>query len=58
MGLRCHQTKIAYKCLASIFCMQSLKNLQNGRIWQFASTGVSLRQPDMNETYIELSLVW
>ena len=25
---------------------------------KFASTGVNLRQPDMNETYLKLSLSW
>ena len=57
MGLRYHQTQITYRYLASIFCMTVIKESTQ---WEtmFASTGVSLRQPDMNETYAKLFLSW
>ena len=55
MGLRCHQTKIDYRYLASKFCMTVIKEYKMG---EYDSTGVSIRQPDMNESYTELSLSW
>ena len=58
MYLQCQQTQIRYRFmyLANIFCITAIKKLSSERLGKFASTGVRLWQPDLNETCTELSL--